>query len=650
MAGSLPVSTSCNLSSSSISLGSESDQQLRTFLTRSMSNACSIDNKGTSNRSEQVSGKKGECPESDQETGAVKKVYASKRIIEKAFVMLDEFRRQSLLCDVIIRVDDNDFSSHKVVLAATSPYFQAMFTSELSESRQEVITLKEVDPVAIEQLINFMYTGGIEVGEENVQSLLPAANLLQLNEVRDSCCDFLKDQLHPSNCLGIKTFADIHSCLDLFGEAQSYAQKHFSKVMETEEFYNLTHSNVIELISSTELGILSEEDVFEAVINWTKHNEEERAVFLPELLSHVRFLFLRREYLVSRVCEEKLIQSNPLCKDFLIDALKYHVMPNTDKASQAMVHCLPRKRIGSPQSILTIGGQAPKAIRSVEIYDISNRSCHPGPELISRRCRCGVTTLNNSVYAVGGFDGTSRIRSVERLDIVLERWVPVEPMLSRRSTLGVAVLHGELYAVGGFDGNNGLDTVEKYNPETKQWTSVAGMTTRRSSVGVAVMNGLLYAVGGYDGVARQCLNSVEVYNSETNDWSQVEPMIQRRSGAAVAVIDNLLYAIGGHDGPDIRKSVECYDSRTGKWSRIPDMFTCRRNAAATVVYNLLYVVGGDDGVSNLSSMEVYDPIFKVWKIAHENLSLGRSYAGVAVVDKSAKMLSSISQSTKLPDK
>ena len=259
--------------------------------------------------------------------------------------------------------------------------------------------------------MGFIYTGKIEVGEENVQSLLPPANLLQLNEVRDACCDFLKDQLHPTNCLGIKAFADIHSCHELLSEAQSFAQKHFSKVMESEEFYNLSHRSVIELISSTELGILSEEDVFESVIAWTKYNAEERAHFLPELLHHVRFLFLRKDYLIHRVCEEELIQSNPSCKDFLIDALKYHLMPVQDRLPGAS--CPPRKRIGTPQSLLTVGGQAPKAIKSVEIFDVTNHTCHTGPELTSRRCRCGVTVLNNSVYAVGGFDGTSRVRLVE---------------------------------------------------------------------------------------------------------------------------------------------------------------------------------------------------------------------------------------------
>ena len=145
MASSMPVSSSSiNLTaaSSSISMGSESDQQYRTGLSRSASNASSLQSRCTVGRSEHMtttstntsattSGKKGgECPESDQEAGVVKKVYVSKKIIQKAFSVLNDFRKQNLLSDVTIRVGSHDFSSHRVILAATSPYFQAMFTSE----------------------------------------------------------------------------------------------------------------------------------------------------------------------------------------------------------------------------------------------------------------------------------------------------------------------------------------------------------------------------------------------------------------------------------------------------------------------------------------------------------------------------------------
>lgn len=58
-----------------------------------------------------------------------------------------------------------------------------------------------------------------------IQVLLPAASLLQLMDVRQACCDFLQSQLHPSNCLGIRAFADVHTCTQLVGQAHAYAGK-----------------------------------------------------------------------------------------------------------------------------------------------------------------------------------------------------------------------------------------------------------------------------------------------------------------------------------------------------------------------------------------------------------------------------------------
>ncbi|PNJ63126.1 KLHL2 isoform 10, partial [Pongo abelii] len=52
---------------------------------------------------------------------------------------------QNLLCDVTIVAEDMEISAHRVVLAACSPYFHAMFTGEMSESRAKRVRIKEVD-------------------------------------------------------------------------------------------------------------------------------------------------------------------------------------------------------------------------------------------------------------------------------------------------------------------------------------------------------------------------------------------------------------------------------------------------------------------------------------------------------------------------
>lgn len=65
----------------------------------------------------------------------------------------------------------------RVILSACSPYFRAMFTGELAESRQTEVTIRDIDEVAMELLIDFCYTSHIVVEEGNVQTLLPAGEL-----------------------------------------------------------------------------------------------------------------------------------------------------------------------------------------------------------------------------------------------------------------------------------------------------------------------------------------------------------------------------------------------------------------------------------------------------------------------------------------
>lgn len=101
----------------------------------------------------------------------------------------------------------------------------------------------------------------------------------------------------------------------------------------------------------------------------------------------------------------------------------------------------------------------------------------------------------------------------------------------------------------------------------------------------------------------------------------------------VGVLDGILYAVGGHDGPLVRKSVEAFDPISRTWTTVSDMALCRRNAGVVAMNGLLYVVGGDDGCSNLSSVEVYNPKTDSWTMLPSCMGIGRSYAGVAIIDK-----------------
>lgn len=101
----------------------------------------------------------------------------------KAFKVMNELRSKRLLCDVMIVAEDVEVEAHRVVLAACSPYFCAMFTGDMSESKAKKIEIKDVDGQTLSKLIDYIYTAEIEVTEENVQAALLSQG------VRDpSCC------------------------------------------------------------------------------------------------------------------------------------------------------------------------------------------------------------------------------------------------------------------------------------------------------------------------------------------------------------------------------------------------------------------------------------------------------------------------------
>lgn len=60
--------------------------------------------------------------------------------------------------------------------------------------------------------------------------MLAAADMLQLHEVVDGCCEFLCRELHASNALGILRFAEAHNCEALAKSALNFVHANFPAV------------------------------------------------------------------------------------------------------------------------------------------------------------------------------------------------------------------------------------------------------------------------------------------------------------------------------------------------------------------------------------------------------------------------------------
>ncbi|XP_063169680.1 kelch-like protein 4 [Candoia aspera] len=550
---------------------------------------------------------------------------------EQTFRKMENYLQQKQLCDVLLIAGDHKIPAHRLVLSAASDYFAAMFTNDVREARQEEIKMEGVDPGALKDLVLYAYTGILELKEDTVESLLAAACLLQLSQVIEVCCNFLMKQLHPSNCLGIRSFGDAQGCSKLFQVAHVYTMEHFTEVIKNQEFLLLPAGEIAKLLSSDDINVPDEESIFKALMMWVQHDLDNRQRDLGMLLSYIRLPLLSPE-LLADLENSPMFTTDLQCQKLLMEAMKYHLLPERRSMMQSP-RTKPRK--STVGSLYAVGGMdATKGTTTIEKYDLRTNSWIQIGTMSGRRLQFGVAVIDNKLYVVGGRDGLRTSNTVECFNPITKIWTVMPPMSTHRHGLGVAVLEGPMYAVGGHDGWSYLNTVERWDPQARQWNYVASMATPRSTVGVAALNSKLYAVGGRDGSS--CLKSMECFDPHTNKWSICNSMSKRRGGVGVATYNGFLYAVGGHDAPAsnhcsrLSDCVERYDPKTDTWTTVAPLSVPRDAVGICTLGDRLYAVGGYDGHTYLNTVESYDAQNNEW--AEEvPVNVGRAGACVVVV-------------------
>lgn len=555
-------------------------------------------------------------------------IFQQQELFPAAFPIMEEIRRQGKLCDLVLKVDDQSFSAHKIVLASTIPYFQAMFTHDMIESKQKEITIQGIDAMALETLLNFAYSGKLILHKNNVQNIMVGASFLQLHTVREGCGNFLKQRFHPQNVLGIRQFADTLSCRSLVKAADQFIDQYFYEVSVSEEYLCLGMNEVLHILHRNELHVDSEEQVFEACLRWVKHLEE-RTEHLPKLLAEVRLPLLTPLYLTDRVATEELIHTSHKCRDLLDEARVYHLMPERRHLLQSF-RTKPRSCDGTSGFIFVVGGLNVHgdSLSSVECMDPTTLIWRTAPAMSMLRSRLGVAVLRNKLYAFGGYNGSERLSNVEVFNPIKKQWSFVSSMHCKRSALGATALGQVIYVCGGYDGVTSLSSVEKYCPQGDTWTQVTPMNKSRSAGAVIAFQGYIYALGGHDGLS--IFDSVERYDPNTDTWTESIPMLSKRCRLGVAILNGKMYACGGYDGSTFLHTVEVFDPVTNKWQFVASMNAQRSRVALTANMGKLWAVGGYDGMANLVTVEVYDPSANTWSYV-TSMSAHEGGVGVGVL-------------------
>ncbi|XP_075466944.1 kelch-like ECH-associated protein 1A [Ascaphus truei] len=551
--------------------------------------------------------------------------YTIENHTSKAFEKMDELRRNNQLCDVLLRVSyngqDEDFNVHKVVLASCSAFFRAMFTNNFRECHAREITIKDVCPIVMQRLIEFAYTSRITVGEKCVLHMLLAAMRYQMEDVAKACSDFLIKQLDATNVIGISHFAWQIGCMELHDTGREYINTHFSEVTKEEEFFNLSHCQMLDMVSQDSLNVLCETEVYNACLNWMRWDLNNRAQYFHVLLNAVQLYALPPKFLKVQLQHCPILNKANSCR--------VHLSKIFQEMSLHMP--LPRTKLRGNQLIYVAGGYLQSSLISMDAYNPQTGEWIKLADMLEPRSGLGACIVFGLFYTVGGRNNAPNentdLNTLSCFNPVTNQWTSGAPMNVARNRVGVAVVDGAIYAVGGSCESKHHKSVERYDPDSNEWTFVASMSIARIGAGVTACRGLLYAIGGFDGENR--LNTVDCYHPDMDKWRTVAPMETIRSGAGVVTLDNYIYAVGGYDGSTQLKSVERYNVDKNCWEPMAPMEHIRSAHGLTVHQGKIFALGGFNAGGFLSSVECYCPESNTWTHVAE-MPIGCSGMGVAV--------------------
>lgn len=546
----------------------------------------------------------------------------------------EELRQHgSILSDCILSVSGVEFPVHKCFLAACSPYFLALFTSEMKEKTSSQIQLRGVEADVFQMILDFLYSGQISLNENNVTELYPAAKLFQLELLHKVCCDYFINQLCSSNCIGIWKYARRYSDSFLEKSAWDYLTAHFTELVGCEEFLSLDSSDLGMILSSDELELGSEMDGYYALMAWLKHDLSSRKKNILSLISCVRFPLLSLSSLNSLLSKDTIVASDRKVKDILIQAKNAQRLRST-KSRQKSAHAFqktnltPRK---SNRKLSVIGGYSGSFVKICESYNDATDHWEISEQLELSPCKHvhWVGVIGYRIYTIGG-------NSLVDIDLIMSQFTPYASSLLQSSALSKeweleATLPSDcssmqfctmddcIYGCGQTMLDGALvHVIVRYDPGSGNMESLTTLPTPRVSMSFLAYDGTLYLIGGMDPDSGAILTLFEGYNPSLNSWESYPDLKTGRYHLGAEALNGYIYAFGGIGDSEGEinsqlRSVERFSLDSRQWSSVKPLPSARAAMASCAWREKIYCIGGETA-DDVHTRDVFSfsPADEVW--------------------------------------
>lgn len=97
---------------------------------------------------------------------------------QKALVDYGNVLKDGNHSDVVLCVGGHQFKAHKIILAARSPVFSAMFNHETKELLESRVDIHDINLEVFNDFLKYIYTGDINLSEADIVGLFIAADMV----------------------------------------------------------------------------------------------------------------------------------------------------------------------------------------------------------------------------------------------------------------------------------------------------------------------------------------------------------------------------------------------------------------------------------------------------------------------------------------
>lgn len=517
----------------------------------------------------------------------------------------DMQRREDQPSDfTLVASGGKEFRVHRSVLSEASVFFQKLLSSDMMESKQGIVRLDMLTETLMEEILQFIYTGSVQItATEKAEDLIMAADYLCLPLLKTFAGKFLGERLSTSNCVSTYYFAENYFCKELAARTSEFIHVNFVAVANEDKFLRLSSHQVEKWISSDEIVLDTEEDVFKIIIKWIEQGRNGRKIHFANLFRHVRLIFVTRDYLFNDVVTNQLVKDleDDLCLHQLKSALNYVVQavhsdlpwPQTPRRTleeedgilafennQTLLY-LPQKdkwfqlpdTVSSSSEMVSCQGKIYNfSYKAYERYDSLVNSWSPVSPLCTPASEsfchvCFAIVVRGDIYLILGNDLTRNDLVLWKYSNALMSWQPVPSCHWRRKEEAcVVVLDTDIYTVGGFDGGLILTEARRYDLMENTWTDIADTQEGRRMAFGASLHDKIYVAGGLTLHGDEELNVCEMYNILSNQWQFIASLTVPRFYGGMLCVNDTLYVVGGFNCDyKLALGIESYDVEKNEW-------------------------------------------------------------------------------------